>query len=153
MNLDNCFNNICVVGLGYIGLPTAVILASSGKKVVGIDVDQHVIDTINNGDTHITEPNLKGLVRAAVENGSLRATNIVEPADAFIIAVPTPFKSGSNEPDLSFVAAAATAIAPVLKRGDLVVLESTSPVGTTEKLVSWLAATRHDLSFPNEKIG
>jgi UDP-N-acetyl-D-mannosaminuronic acid dehydrogenase len=129
------------------------MFASVGKKVVGVDVDQHAIDTINQGDAHITEPNLAGAVKAAVEKGALRATNIVEPADAFIIAVPTPFKKGSKEPDLTFVEEAVRAIAPVLKRGDLVVLESTSPVGTTEKMVAQLAAARRDLSFPNEMLG
>lgn len=153
MKLENGLSHICVVGLGYIGLPTAVMFASSGKKVVGIDIDQRAIDTINKGDAHITEPYLSEAVKAAVDRGALRATNIIEPADAFIIAVPTPFKKGSNEPDLSFVEAAAKTIAPVLKRGDLVILESTSPVGTTEKLVAMLAAVRTDLSFPNEMLG
>ncbi|NVK02302.1 MAG: UDP-N-acetyl-D-mannosamine dehydrogenase [Oceanospirillaceae bacterium] len=145
------FETVSVVGLGYIGLPTAVMFASRKKRVIGLDVNQHAVDTINRGEIHIVEPELDILVHAAVTEGFLRATTVAEAADAFLIAVPTPFKKDSGaipEPDLSYIQAAATAIAPVLKRGDLVILESTSPVGATEQLAGWLAESRPDLSFP-----
>jgi UDP-N-acetyl-D-mannosaminuronic acid dehydrogenase len=141
------FNTISLIGLGYIGLPTATLFASRKKQVIGVDVSKHVVDTINSGRIHIVEPELDILVHAAVTEGFLRATLRPEPADAFLIAVPTPFQ-GDHEPDLKFVQAAAESIAPVLKRGDLVVLESTSPVGSTDQLARWLAALRPDLSFP-----
>jgi UDP-N-acetyl-D-mannosaminuronic acid dehydrogenase len=138
-----------MVGLGYIGLPTAAMLASRKIKVVGVDVNQHAVDTINRGEIHIVEPELDIIVQAAVNQGYLRATTKPEPADAFLIAVPTPFK-GDHEPDLSCVEAAAKSIASVLKKGDLVILESTSPVGTTEQMADWLAQARNDLSFPHQ---
>jgi len=138
---------ISVFGLGYIGLPTAAIFASRRFKVVGVDVDQHAVDTINGGGVHIVEPDLDMLVQAAVTAGYLRATTTPEPADAFLIAVPTPFKNG-HEPDLKYIEAVSKALAPVLQRGNLVILESTSPVGTTEQLAAWLAAARPDLTFP-----
>lgn len=141
------FGTIAVVGLGYIGLPTATVFASRKRKVIGIDVNPHAVETINRGEVHIVEPDLDMLVHAAVTEGYLRATSIAEPADAFLIAVPTPFQA-NHEPDLSFIESASKAIAPVLKAGDLVVLESTSPVGTTEQMAAWLAAARPDLSFP-----
>jgi UDP-N-acetyl-D-mannosaminuronic acid dehydrogenase len=143
------FNTISMIGLGYIGLPTATLFASRKKKVVGVDVNRHVVDTINQGKIHIVEPDLDMLVQAAVASGYLRATTVPEPADAFLIAVPTPFTDG-HKPDLSCVKAAAQAIAPVLKKDNLVILESTSPVGTTEKLAQWLAEFRPDLSFPQQ---
>ena len=145
------FDTISVIGLGYIGLPTAAMFASKEKKVIGVDVSQHAVDTINAGKIHIVEPDLDTIVRAAVTQGFLKAVTMPEPADAFLIAVPTPFKDSSSEipePDLSYVEAATRMIAPVLKKGDLVILESTSPVGTTEKLADWLAEERTDLSFP-----
>jgi UDP-N-acetyl-D-mannosaminuronic acid dehydrogenase len=138
-----------MVGLGYIGLPTAAMLASRKIKVVGVAVHQHAVDTINRGEIHIVEPELDIIVQAAVNQGYLRATTKPEPADAFLIAVPTPFK-GDHEPDLSYVEAAAKSIASVLKKGDLVILESTSPVGTTEQMADWLAQARNDLSFPHQ---
>lgn len=138
---------ISVIGLGYIGLPTAALFASLQNSVIGVDINQHAVDTINKGEIHIIEPDLDIVVHAAVSQGFLRATMTPEPADAFLIAVPTPFK-GDHEPDLSYIEAAAKSIAPVLKKGDLIILESTSPVGTTEKLTEWLAAARTDLSFP-----
>lgn len=144
------FNRVSVVGLGYIGLPTAAILASRGVNVIGLDVSDRAVDTINRGEIHIVEPGLDGVVRAAVTSKKLKATKTAEPADAFLIAVPTPFK-GDHEPDLSYVESAAMSIAPVLKKGDLVVLESTSPVGTTELMGQWLSMARPDLSFANEK--
>lgn len=142
------FKCVSMVGLGYIGLPTAAMLASRKIKVVGVDINQHAVDTINRGEIHIVEPELDIIVQAAVTQGYLRATTKPEPADAFLIAVPTPFK-GDHEPDLSYVEAAAKSIAPVLKKGDLVILESTSPVGTTEQMANWLAQARNDLSFPH----
>ncbi|WP_422126742.1 UDP-N-acetyl-D-mannosamine dehydrogenase [Thioalkalivibrio sulfidiphilus] len=145
------FDTVSVVGLGYIGLPTAAVIASRRKKVVGVDIDQHAVDTINRGDIHIVEPELDIVVHAAVKEGWLRATTRPEPADAFLIAVPTPFRAeeGSDHvPDLRYIEAASKAIAPVLKKGDLVILESTSPVGATEQVSAWLAEARPDLSFP-----
>ncbi|MBH3118291.1 MULTISPECIES: UDP-N-acetyl-D-mannosamine dehydrogenase [Serratia] len=143
------FDTISVIGLGYIGLPTAAAFASRKKKVVGVDVNQHAVDTINRGAIHIVEPDLDKVVKDAVEGGYLRAVTKPQPADAFLIAVPTPFK-GDHEPDLSYVETAAKSLAPVLKKGDLVILESTSPVGATEQVAEWLAETRSDLSFPQQ---
>ncbi len=141
------FNTISVIGLGYIGLPTAAIIASRGINVIGVDVSQSAVDTINKGEVHIVEPDLDIVVRSVVQTGMLKAVTTPEPADAFMIAVPTPFK-GDHQPDLSYIEAAAKAIASVLEKGNLVVLESTSPVGTTEKLAGWLADARPDLTFP-----
>ncbi|MEN4816264.1 UDP-N-acetyl-D-mannosamine dehydrogenase [Pantoea agglomerans] len=141
------FETISVIGLGYIGLPTAAVFASKGKKVVGVDINARAVETINRGAIHIVEPDLDQVVHAAVTRGDLRATTQPEAADAFLIAVPTPFKD-EHQPDLRFVKAAAESIAPVLKKGDLVILESTSPVGSTEMMADWLAAARPDLRFP-----
>jgi UDP-N-acetyl-D-mannosaminuronic acid dehydrogenase len=141
------FATISVIGLGYIGLPTAAVFASRKKQVIGVDVNQSAVDIINRGQIHIVEPDLDMVVHAAVTEGYLRATTQPEPADAFLIAVPTPFK-GDHEPDLSYIESASKSIAPVLKKGDLVILESTSPVGATEQMAAWLAAARPDLSFP-----
>jgi UDP-N-acetyl-D-mannosaminuronic acid dehydrogenase len=143
------FNTISMIGLGYIGLPTATLFASRKKKVIGVDINRHAVDTINQGKIHIVEPDLDMLVQAAVASGYLRATTVPEPADAFLIAVPTPFTNG-HKPDLNCVRAAAQAIAPVLRKDNLVILESTSPVGTTEKLARWLAEARPDLTFPQQ---
>jgi len=142
------FKTISVVGLGYIGLPTAAVFASRKVNVIGVDVNEHAVKTINKGDIHIVEPELDIVVRAAVTEGFLKATTTAEAADAFLIAVPTPFKGDDHEPDLSYIESAANAIAPVLKKGDLVILESTSPVGATEKMAEWLAQGRADLTFP-----
>jgi len=152
------FNTISVVGLGYIGLPTAAMFASRKKNVIGVDVNQHAVDTINRGEIHIVEPDLDMIVHAAVTEGYLKAVTTPEPADAFLIAVPTPFKSTLNkesdsaipEPDLSYIKKASEAIAQVLKKGDLVILESTSPVGATEQMAEWLAQGRPDLTFPQQ---
>jgi len=141
------FNKISVIGLGYIGLPTAAMFASRKVNVLGVDIDQNAVDTINNGDIHIVEPDLDIVVHAAVKEGYLKASTQPEDADAFLIAVPTPFKA-EHEPDLSYIHAAAKAIAPVLKKGDLLILESTSPVGATEQLASWVAELRTDLKVP-----
>ena len=133
--------NLCVLGLGYIGLPTASIFATRGKKVLGVDVVPRVVDTINRGEIHIEEPDLDVLVRAAVHSGNLCAGLKPEAAQIFIIAVPTPFKLASSNrkvPDLAYVEAATRSIAPVVSSGNLVILESTSPVGTTELIRQWL---------------
>ncbi len=147
------FETISVIGLGYIGLPTAAMFASRKKNVVGVDVNQSTVDTINRGEIHIVEPELDILVQAAVSQGYLKAALNPEPADAFLIAVPTPFKACAKgeipEPDLKYIESAAKAIAPVLKKGDLIILESTSPVGATEKMAEWLAEARKDLTFPH----
>lgn len=148
MTLIQPFKRVSVIGLGYIGLPTAAMFASRKIEVVGIDVNQRTVDTINRGEVHIVEPDLDMVVRAAVREGYLRAGTTPESADAFLIAVPTPFKGDNHQPDLSFIEAASRAIATVLKKGDLVILESTSPVGATELMAEWLAAARSDLSFP-----
>ena len=133
--------------MGYIGLPTATLFASRKIRVIGVDVSPYVVDTINQGNIHIVEPELDILVQAAVGAGYLRATMQAEPADAFVIAVPTPL-TDEQKPDVKCIEAAAKSIAPVLAKGNLVILESTSPVGTTEQLATWLAEMRPDLTFP-----
>lgn len=143
------FKTVSVIGLGYIGLPTAAMFASRKINVVGVDVGQHVVDTINDGKIHIVEPELDMIVHATVSEGYLKATTTPQNADAYLIAVPTPFK-GNHEPDLSYIESASKAIAPVLKKGDLVILESTSPVGATEQMAEWLAGARADLTFPQQ---
>ncbi len=159
----NTFNKISVVGLGYIGLPTAAVFANQGVEIVGTDNDQSVVDSINAGKPHFGEPDLDALVRRVVENGKLSASTEVRAAEAFLVAVPTPLRAGggpgnssgssSGDPgaDLGYVRAAAEAIAPVLEKGNLVILESTSPVGTTEKMARWMAELRPDLGFPHDK--
>jgi len=126
---------ICVIGLGYIGLPTASLLGTKGFSVHGVDVSQHVVNTINEGKIHIVEPDLDIMVKSAVNAGNLKAGMEPIEADVFIIAVPTPFK-GDYEPDLSYVESATKMISPFVKPGDLVILESTSPVGTTDEVVA-----------------
>lgn len=147
------FSRISVVGLGYIGLPTAAVFAEQGIEVIGVDVNRHVVDTINQGRPHFGEPNLDALVRRVVENGKLRATTALDSAEAFIIAVPTPLEGHGEhaQPDISYVEAAARAIAPVLMPNNLVVLESTSPVGTTERISAIMSELRPDLTFPHQK--
>ncbi|AGH80209.1 UDP-N-acetyl-D-mannosamine dehydrogenase [Psychromonas sp. CNPT3] len=145
------FKKISVIGLGYIGLPTAAILASRGMLVIGVEINKEAVDTINAGKIHIVEPDLDIIVRSVVATGNLRASTQAEPAEVFLVAVPTPFIENSDnkkEPDLHFIESAAKMIAPVLEKGNLVILESTSPVGTTEKLANWLAKARPDLTFP-----
>ncbi|EAK7698820.1 UDP-N-acetyl-D-mannosamine dehydrogenase [Campylobacter jejuni] len=146
----NQFNKVCVIGLGYIGLPTAAIFASRKIKVIGVDINQNIVDIINKGKIHIVEPGLDILVHMVVNDGYLKATTLPEEADAFIIAVPTPFKGDNHEPNLDYIEIASKAIAKVLKKGNLVILESTSPVGTTEQMAKWLAEERSDLSFPHQ---
>ena len=136
-----------VLGLGYIGLPTAAVIARSGARVLGVDVHQSVVDTVNSGKVHIEEVDLDGLVSGVVARGLLRASTRLEPADVFVIAVPTPFDA-DHAPNIGYVLQAATSVAAVLKAGDTVILESTSPVGTTEQVRDHLAALRPDLAIP-----
>jgi len=144
----------CVVGLGYIGLPPAAVIARSGMEVVGVDISLKVVETINRGEIHIEEIDLDALVQAVVKKGMLRASTAIEPADVFVIAVPTPFaKDGHHTPDISFVLAATREVAKVLKRGDTVILESTSPVGTTEDMRDVIAAERPELKLPGRTDG
>ncbi len=147
--MDQSFKRISIIGLGYIGLPTAAVLASRKVEVVGVDISPPVVETINEGKIHIIEPDLDILVRATVQTGNLRAVLKPEPADAFLIAVPTPLGEG-NRPNLDYVFEAAKSVAPVLEKGNLVILESTSPVGTTLEISRFLAEARPDLSFPHE---
>ncbi|MES2339659.1 MAG: UDP-N-acetyl-D-mannosamine dehydrogenase [Pseudomonadota bacterium] len=140
---------VAVLGLGYIGLPTAAVIARTGAKVLGVDVTQSVVDTVNSGKVHIEEVDLDGLVSGVVARGDLRASMLIEPADVFVIAVPTPFDD-DHQPNIGYVLRAATTVAAVLKAGDLVVLESTSPVGTTEKVAELLAQLRPDLKIPGQ---
>jgi UDP-N-acetyl-D-mannosaminuronic acid dehydrogenase len=144
---------IAVVGLGYIGLPTAAVFADTGIEVVGVDINRQAVESINRGHPHFGEPNLDALVRRVVEAGKLRATTEMEPADVFIIAVPTPLigHGETAKPDVSYVEDAARAVAPVLVAGNLVILESTSPVGTTDHMAAILAEMRPDLTFPQQK--
>ncbi|MBX3565280.1 MAG: UDP-N-acetyl-D-mannosamine dehydrogenase [Sphingomonas sp.] len=141
--------SVGVVGLGYIGLPTSVVFADHGVDIIGIDVNPATVDSINRGEPHIVEPQLDVLLRKVVESGKLRATLTAEAADAFIIAVPTPFRD-NHEPDLAYIEAAVKSIAPVLAKGNLIVLESTAPVGATDRLSEWLASSRPDLTFPHQ---
>jgi UDP-N-acetyl-D-mannosaminuronic acid dehydrogenase len=140
--------SIVVIGLGYIGLPTAALLASRKTQVIGVDINPVAVSAVNAGQIHIIEPELDIIVRAAVSEGYLRATQQMEAADVFIIAVPTPFKE-NHVADLSYIEASASSLAPVLKKGDLIILESTSPVGATEQLAEWLEQKRPDLTFPH----
>lgn len=134
----------CFIGLGYIGLPTAIIAANSGIDVVGVDVNPKVVDSVNSARLHIVEPGLADLLHQAVLSGKLRATSVPEEADAYFIVVPTPFK-GSHMPDVSYVEAATRSVIPVLKQGDLFVIESTSPVGTTEAMARIIFEERPEL--------
>jgi UDP-N-acetyl-D-mannosaminuronic acid dehydrogenase len=143
---------VCVVGLGYIGLPTAALIASRGVKVIGVDVNPRVVSTVNAGRVHIIEADLDGAVHKAVLSGRLVARPEPEAANVFMIAVPTPL-SGDKRPVLDYVFAASRSIAPHLKRGDLVILESTSPVGTTEAVARIMAEVRPDLTFPGTPDG
>ena len=135
---------VVMIGLGYIGLPTAALISSQHTFVHGVDINQNVVDTINKGQIHIVEPDLENVVSNAVQNGYLFASSVPAEANTYIIVVPTPFK-GDNEPDISFVEAATQSIIPLLKEGDLYIIESTSPVGTTEKMKDYIYAKRPEL--------
>jgi len=134
----------CFIGLGYIGLPTAIIAAENGIEVVGVDVNPKVIETINRGKIHIVEPGLAELATKVVQNGGLRAQSEPEVSDVFLIVVPTPF-TGDHEPDISYVTAATQSVIPYLKERDLYIIESTSPVGTTEKMAELIFSERPEL--------
>ena len=141
---------ICVVGLGYVGLPTAAVLASRGVKVIGVDIDPARVHTVNSGRSPFDEPGLDALVAKAVSAGTLTARDEPATADAHIVAVPTPVRE-DRSPDLSYVQTAVDSLAPVLRKGTLVVVESTCPVGTTEEVCDRLASSRPDLTFPHSK--
>lgn len=141
------FTHVSIIGLGYIGLPTAAVLASRGVNVMGVDVNPDIVATINEGRIHIVEPELDVLVHGAVHAGKLRAYTRPQKAQAFLIAVPTPI-TPDHQPDMTYVEKATRSIAPVLEKGNLVVLESTSPVGSTEMMARWLSEERPDLTFP-----
>lgn len=148
---DHAAGKLSVIGLGYIGLPTAAMFASAGVDVVGVDISQRAVDAVNSGKAHIEEGNLDELVERCVRAGKLRASTNAVPADVFIIAVPTPVgHDEQHAPDVSYIQAAGRSIAPLLKSGNLVILESTSPVGTTGMLADLLAKARPDLSFPQD---
>ena len=142
---------VAVVGLGYIGLPTAVMLAAKGTDVVGVDVNKRTVDMVNKGELPFAEPDLETSLSGVVARGRLRATTEVPEADAYIIAVPTPFQA-DHTADLGYVEAAVTSIAPKLRPGAIVVVESTSPPGTTQKVTEWLAAQRPDLKMPHDGV-
>ena len=135
---------VVTIGLGYIGLPTSALIASHGTNVLGVDINQKVVDTINQGKIHIVEPDLDQIVSAAVTRGNLKASTKASSADVYLIVVPTPFK-GNHEPDISFVEAATKGIIPLLKKDDLYIIESTSPIGTTDKMQKLIVASRPEL--------
>jgi UDP-N-acetyl-D-mannosaminuronic acid dehydrogenase len=142
-------HHVCVVGLGYVGLPAAAMFAKSGIKVTGVDVDERTVNAVNNGEVLIVEPGLAELVKGQVDAKRLTAAKKPVPADAYVIAVPTPFRrDGTHAPDLSYVESAITGISKVLRAGNLVVLESTSPVGTTTHIMEVLRSARPDLRMP-----
>lgn len=136
---------VVTLGLGYIGLPTSALIAANNIAVHGVDISQKVVDTINAGKIHIVEPELDGAVASAVAAGFLRADIHAVPADVYLVVVPTPFKGGSHEPDISYIQAATEGILPLLKEGDLYIIESTSPVGTTERMRDFIYAQRPEL--------
>ena len=135
---------VVTIGLGYIGLPTSALIASNGTNVLGVDINKKVVDIINKGKIHIIEPDLDKIVSNAVADGCFKASITPISADVFLIVVPTPFK-GNNEPDISFVEAATKSIIPFLKKGDLYIIESTSPVGTTESMQDLIFNLRPEL--------
>ena len=135
---------VVTIGLGYIGLPTSALIASHGTNVLGVDINQSVVDIINQGKIHIVEPDLDEIVSKAVSKGNLKASTKACSAEVYLIVVPTPFK-GNHEPDISFVEAATKGIIPLLKKGDLYIIESTSPVGTTDKMQKLIFASRPEL--------
>ena len=135
---------VVTIGLGYIGLPTSALIASSGTNVLGVDINQKVVDTINQGEIHIVEPDLYEIVSKVVSNGFFKASTKPATADVYLIVVPTPFKE-NQEPDTSFIEAATKGIIPLLKKGDLYIIESTSPIGTTDKMQKLIFASRPEL--------
>ncbi len=146
MGVENL--KVTVLGLGYVGLPTAAVIAKNGLEVIGYDISEKVVNTINDGKVHIIEDGLEELVRNAVDLKQLRATTVPEESDVFLITVPTPITE-DKKADISYVESAVNSITTVLKRGDLIILESTSPVGTTEKVRDIISRSRSDLKCPN----
>jgi UDP-N-acetyl-D-mannosaminuronic acid dehydrogenase len=142
---------VSVIGLGYIGLPSAVIMANSGHSVLGIDINDSIVEKTKAGHTHISEPNLEQLLKTTLENGNLRAEKIAEPSDIFIIAVPTPFNALGSEKtaDLSFLNSAIKSISPLLRPGNLIIIESTVPIGTTDIISEYITTLRNDLTISN----
>lgn len=136
---------VTTLGLGYIGLPTSALIAANNIPVHGVDISQHVVDTINAGEIHIVEPDLDKAVASTVASGHLKADTKPVEADVYLIVVPTPFKGGSHEPDISYIQAATEGILPLLKEGDLYIIESTSPVGTTERMRDFIYSRRVEL--------
>jgi len=139
-----CFENAVMLGLGYIGLPTAALMAKNGVNVLGVDVNPEVVETVNKGEIHIVEPELGGLVKYVIENHSLKASTAATQADVFLIAVPTPFKS-DHQPDISYVESATRMIIPFLREDNLFIIESTSPIYTTEKMANLIHKERPEL--------
>lgn len=135
---------VCFMGLGYIGLPTAIIAAEHGVRVTGVDINPKVVEMTNAGRLHIIEPGLQELLQKVVESGALKASLTPEASDAYFMVVPTPFK-GNHEPDISYVETATRTVIPLLKEGDLYVIESTSPVGTTDKMADLIFSLRPEL--------
>ena len=142
--MDNNLNRVTMIGMGYIGLPTAALIAKNGIRVNGTDINKHVVETINKGKIHIVEPDLDTYVKDAVSQGLLKAYTETQPAETYVIVVPTPFK-GDHEPDISYVETATRSVIPLLKEGDLFIIESTSPIGTTEKMASLIFSQRPEL--------
>ncbi len=140
------YKTICVVGLGYIGLPSASLIAAHVKQVIGCDISKPIVDTINSGKSHLLEPELDTLVREAVRSKKLIAQLTIPKADIYVITVPTPVTE-KNTPDISYVKSAVDSIAPQLEKNNLIIIESTSPVGTTEQAVVWIQSLRPDLNI------
>lgn len=134
----------CFMGLGYIGLPTAIIASKHGVQITGVDINPKVVEMTNQGKLHIIEPGMQELLQEVILSGQLKASTVPEVSDAYFIVVPTPFK-GNHEPDISYVEAATRAVIPFLKEGDLYVIESTSPVGTTDKMAHLIFDLRPEL--------
>lgn len=149
--------NACFIGLGYIGLPTAILAANSGIKVVGVDINTSIVETVNAGNIHFSEPGIQDLCRKVVSKGMLNASTTPQPSDVFVIAVPTPFKE-NHEPDISYVEAAVGSVIPFLREGNLLIIESTCPVGTTEKMAEMIFAefpvlrTKLHISYCPERV-
>ncbi|MDH3795515.1 MAG: UDP-N-acetyl-D-mannosamine dehydrogenase, partial [Flavobacteriaceae bacterium] len=137
-------HQVVMMGLGYIGLPTAALIAKNGTRVIGVDINEEVVKVINSGKVHIIEPQLENEVSTAVKSGLLTAHTAPVEGDVYLIVVPTPFK-GKHEPDISYVEAATRTILPLLKEGDLYIIESTSPIGTTEKMRDLIYESRPEL--------
>lgn len=140
----NTQQEVVTIGLGYIGLPTSTLIAQNNIKVLGVDINQNIVNSLNQGEIHIVEPDLDTAVAEVVSKGFLKADTKVQPANVYLIVVPTPFK-GDHEPDISFVQAATESVIPFLKEGDLYIIESTSPIGTTEKMQDLIFSKRQEL--------